>query len=90
MFCRCQFNNLLFATDYDSHRPFEEAVKLSEAISKRKNPIFSNATIHSELLELKRRVLIGEALLDFLAFGQKHLLIFVFVEWENAIALIET
>lgn len=78
--------NLLFAADYDTHRLFEEAVKLGETILKRKIPIFSNATIRSELLELKRRVLIGEALLDFLAFGQKYLPISVF----NALKSLKT
>jgi predicted nucleic acid-binding protein len=65
--------NLLFAADYEVHRLYDEAVELGEALLLHRIPIFSNATIRSELLELKRRVLIGEALLDFLEMGQKHL-----------------
>ena len=49
--------NLLFAADYEVHRLFEEAIGLGETITAHKIPIFSNATIRSELLELKRRVL---------------------------------
>lgn len=65
--------NLLFAADYDIHRLYDEAIYLGEMILSHKIAIFSNTTIRSELLELKRRVLVGEALLDFLEVGRKYL-----------------
>lgn len=57
--------NLLFAADYDSHHWNTEAIELGELLVAYEVPIFSNATIRSELLELKRQVLLTESLLDF-------------------------
>lgn len=57
--------NLLFAADYDSHHWNTEAIAIGELLVAYEVPIFSNATIRSELLELKRQVLLTESLLDF-------------------------
>lgn len=70
--------NLLFAADYEVHRLYDEAVELGETILSHKIPIFSNSTIRAELLELKRKVLIGEALLDFLEMTAHQLPVPVF------------
>ena len=58
--------NLLFAADYDLHHMHEEACNIIDILLERKIPFFANVTIRSELLELKRRVLITESLMDFL------------------------
>lgn len=50
--------NLLFAADYDLDRFNEDAVEICEMLVKARIPIFSNSIIRSELLELKRRVLL--------------------------------
>lgn len=61
--------NLLFAADYDLDKFNEEAVEICEALVSARIPIFSTSTIRSELLELKRRVLVTESLIDFYHHG---------------------
>jgi hypothetical protein len=65
--------NLLFAGDYDSHSWNSEATEIGRLLSRHKIPIYSNVIIKSELLELKRRVLITENLVDFWEKGRSEL-----------------
>lgn len=58
--------NILFAADYDLHRLHENACDIVDLLLDQQIPILANVTIRSELLELKRRVLITESLMDFL------------------------
>ena len=61
--------NLLFASDYDLHPWNDEAVKIIDVFGSNQIGIFSNSIIRSELIELKRRVLITESLKDFFDIG---------------------
>lgn len=57
--------NILFAATYDSDSFHEWALEVFEQCRKNQIPVFSNMNIRSEFIELNRRVLMAEALMDF-------------------------
>lgn len=65
--------NILFAADYELHSFNGDAVEIGQTLGSYKIPIFSNSIIRSELIELKRRVLITESLIDFYHLGGRDI-----------------
>lgn len=57
--------NILVSATYDSDKYYDDSMALIEALIGRKIPLFCNVNIRSEFLEIHRRILFSEAILDF-------------------------
>lgn len=65
--------NILFAADYDLHSQNTVAIEICRLLYRNSIPIFTNVIVRSELLNLKRRVLVTEGLLTALKLGRSSL-----------------
>ena len=57
--------NILVAATYDLDKYNEIAVNFIDSLSERQIPLYCNVNIRSEFLEIHRRIVISESLLDF-------------------------
>jgi len=57
--------NILVSATYDSDKYHDDSADFIEQILKEKIPIFCNVNIRAEFLEVHRRILFSEAILDF-------------------------
>lgn len=57
--------NILVAATYDSDKYNEFAIKFMDELADHEIPLYCNVNIRSEFLEVHRRIVISEALLDF-------------------------
>ncbi len=58
-------SNIIFAASYELDIFHDEVAEILNVLSEHDIPLFTNVNIRSEFLELHRRVLIAESLIDF-------------------------
>jgi len=58
--------NFLIAAIYDNHPFYDDAGFLFEKLSEYKIPVFSTVTTRSEFMDIRRRIIITEVLMDML------------------------
>jgi predicted nucleic acid-binding protein len=66
--------NVLISATYDGDTSFDQTVEFFDLIAENSVPVFCNANVRMEFLEIHRRIIFTEALLDFSSVIDKALL----------------